>query len=154
MNAVIEMLPSLTGKNKEERRKFVVEQMIENGQQVPLTKLFSAKQVQQLDVKQHVLKRFKQRFSKKYDIEIETEIKSLLLKNAMVVGKGHSDRWIVHAQGHIFILDERNIFTTYDANGNDKNNILDPTKQELKKARKKTRNLDRMNELFKAIGSN
>lgn len=151
MNALLETIQNCKNLNPEDKKREIVRNMIERGQQVPLNRLMPSHIIQKLSIKPHVLDRYKQRFAKLYDIEIENMIRKDLSEFAMVVGKGHSGRWIVHVKGVILILDEYAIHTTYDANGKDRNNIVDPTRAKLKKIEKNHRKVDRLNELFDLI---
>lgn len=151
MNALVETIQNCKNLNPEDKKREIVRNMIERGQQVPLNRLMPSHIIQKLFIKPHVLDRYKQRFAKLYNIEIENMIRKDLSEFAMVVGKGHSGRWIVHVKGVILILDEYAIHTTYDANGKDRNNIVDPTRAKLKKIEKNHRKVDRLNELFDLI---
>jgi len=136
------------------KKKDHFKQMIEKGIQVPLNKLLNARQIQSLQIKEHAFIRYKQRFAKLHDIQIEQEIKNALLTKSVIVENGHSGRWLVYAKGFIFILDETTIYTTYDANGKDRNNILNPTKATLSAVNRKSKPINRINHLFELIQNN
>lgn len=132
-------------------KKRLVNNMVRMGQQVPLREVMSPAEVFNLRITNHVLQRYKRRRHKMLDIEIENAIKADLSGNAVIVDLGHSDRWMVYAKGSIFIIDEECVYTVYDANGNDRNHILDPTKSKLAYINKKTQGLYRMKHLFEKI---
>lgn len=138
----------LSKENGENCNAQLVEQMVESGRQVPLKALLTYKEIQRLTFKEHALARFKKRFRRLHDIEIENMIKKDLMSSSMIVEKGHSGRWKVHCKGMILVLDKESVYTTYDANGQDSNNELDETKVQLQKVRKKTRGQDKIERLI------
>lgn len=148
---VVEVINNTTGLDKETRKKEIMRRMVENGHQIPLNKLLSAKEILNLDIKNHVIQRYKQRFTRLYDIEIENMIKKDLLQGAVIVDSGHSGRFKVSTKGLILVMDEFAIYTTYDATGNDRNNIVDSSKAKLKKMTKKSRQHSRLDDLFSQI---
>ena len=132
-------------------KKEIVNNMVKMGQQVPLRELMSPSDIFDMTITSHVVQRFQKRYKKMMSIEVENHIKSALNSNAVIVDLGHSDRWMVYAKGSIFIIDENCVYTVYDANGNDRNNITNPTKSKLAYINKKTKRLDKMKNLFEMI---
>lgn len=125
---------------------------VKRGQQVPLSKFMTNKEIYQLNVTPHAIERYKQRFKKLYDIQIEQDIKSCLAYNANIVELGKYDRFMVYSKGYIFVLDKENIYTVYDYNGNDRNNTLDETQEKMFKIQKKTRYMDELDRMFQLAG--
>lgn len=137
--------------NEIQIKRNLVNNMVRMGQQIPLREVMRPSEIFNLRITHHVIQRYKKRRQKMLDIEIENAIKADLSGNAVIVEMGHSDRWMVYAKGSIFIIDENCVYTVYDANGNDRNHILDPTKSKLAYATKKTRGLYKMKHLFEMI---
>lgn len=151
MSLIMQAIEETTMLPIELRKKEIVKKMVESGQQVPLTKLLSHRDIHSMEIKHHVLMRYKQRFAKLYDIEIENMIKNDLINHAMIVESGHSGRFKVHTKGMIIVMDENAMYTTYDASGNDKNNIIDNTQAKLKKIHRKSKQQNRLDYLFSTI---
>lgn len=150
---VLEIINTTTGLEKKNRKKEIMRRMIENGQQIPLNKLLSAKEILGLEIKYHVIQRYKQRFSRMYDIEIETMIKRDLLDGGVIVDDGHTGRFKVSVKGVILVMDEQAIYTTYTAEGKNRNNIIDPAEAQLKKIKRKVHHTSRIDELFSQISA-
>lgn len=125
---------------------------VSRGQQVPLSKFMTNKEIYQLNVTSHAIERYKQRFKKLYDIQIEQDIKSCLAYNANIVELGKFNRFMVYSKGYIFVLDKENIYTVYDYNGNDRNNTLDDTQEKMFKVQKKTRYMDELDKMLQLAG--
>lgn len=151
MSVIMKVIEETLGLSAEERKKEIIKKMVENGQQVPLSKLLTRKQILQMEIKVHVLNRYKERLSKRHDIEIENMIRRDLISSAMIVEGGHSGRFKVHTKGIIIVMDEHAMYTTYDATGNDKSNIVDHTKSKLRSIHRKTKQQSRIDYLFSTI---
>lgn len=151
MSAIMQVIEETKALSATERKKEIIKKMVETGQQVPLTKLLTRKQIFQMEIKIHVLNRYKERLAKLYDIEIENTIRRDLISNAMIVEGGHSGRFKVHTKGLIIVMDEHAMYTTYDAKGKDKSNIIDSTQAKLRKIHRKTKQQSRIDYLFSTI---
>lgn len=151
MSIIMEAILDTTELPREDRKKEIIKRMVASGQQVPLTKLLTHKQICRLEIKDHVLKRYKKRLAKLYDIEIENMIKSDLINHAMIVEGGHSGRFKVYTKGLIIVMDETAMYTTYDAKGKDKNNIIDDTQAKLRKIQRKGKQQNRIDYLLSTL---
>lgn len=140
-------------KNKQhDLKEQVIQDMVSMGQQVPLSALMKRSDIMNLKVLEHSVLRFKKRERIQPDIQIENNIKSALCHpSSKIVALGHSGRYKVFSDGFIFVIDKNYVYTEYDANERDRNNILDDTHSKLKRAEKNTRAVSRIDELFKQI---
>lgn len=153
MTAIMEEIKQTTELRTDARKKEIIKKMVENGQQVPLIKLMSYRDIMKLVIKDHVIIRYKQRFERLYNIEIENMIKNDLINGAIIVEDGYNGRFKVYSKGIILVMDENAVFTTYDATGNDRNNVVDSARARLKKFQRKTPQERRLDSLFAQISN-
>lgn len=131
-------------------KKEKILKMVDKGMQIPLNKLFSTKKISSLEISEHVVNRYNERFRLDCRISIEKDILCSLQEEAYIIERGYSGRFLVSTINFIFILSDDSVVTVYEINGENKKNIKDKSERYLKKINKE----NQLDILFKQIKKN